>query len=914
MDYAIRSLLTCNTNFLLMKLPFCFLLISFNLTVFAQKPAIDTGALHSWDSIGEHDISPDGSYIWYSIVKESFQSNELIIRSIDGSWQRDFKGAASPLFAADGKHFIFKLGKDSLCILRLGSSNKRVIPNVSNYKLSNANGDFWLAYQLNIPSREIILCDLSTGREFHLGEGNVFEFAGKCKELLINSDSTSGDKSIPVVKLIDLETMNSRLIWMGTKTGEAVKSISFNRTGSQLAFIVEENSTNGIKNNLWYFGSNMDSATMLADDALIEAKFNLSIGNYPVEFTEKGDGIFFKIQSEMRRKPMPGAVMVDIWGYEDSELQSVQAREANYIPAYTCVFNLANRQLYRIEQSNERMLSNHGDYALVIQTMSPGGFFESFWNPKTQVTYTLESLKDGSRKRIRDHVTVNGNIMELSPEGKWLVYFDLHQNNYFSYETSTGITTNITKRIITTWTKMDAELPDPFIVRDMRWLPNDYALLVKDNYDIWQLDPAGVHKPLDITAGYGVKRGIQFDFLDNGNTVRVFDGENSGNILRARNTVSQDMGFYKVKLGVSRIPEYLTMGPYVYGFWSGGLAPISAPKSSLDGKVHLVIRMNVEHAPNCYITKDFRNFTAMSDIKPQRNFNWMSDKLIHFKTPDGKTSAGILYMPENFDSTKKYPVIFHFYEQKSDELRLYIRPDVSTGGINIPWFVSHDYIVCVPDIHYKIGEPGPSACDAVISAAEFLSKKRWVDSKRMGIQGHSFGGYEVNFIVTHSHLFSAACAVSAASDLISLYGSAAGGGFSQYHEEHGQGRMGGAPWAIAQLYVKNSPVFSAENVSTPILLVSNKGDTQVPFGQGVEFFTALRRLGKKAWMLQYDGSGHIIYPGQAMDFTIRMTQFFNHYLKGAAAPKWMVEGIPANMKGVENGLQLDTTMRTPSRY
>jgi dipeptidyl aminopeptidase/acylaminoacyl peptidase len=290
----------------------------------------------------------------------------------------------------------------------------------------------------------------------------------------------------------------------------------------------------------------------------------------------------------------------------------------------------------------------------------------------------------------------------------------------------------------------------------------------------------------------------------------------------------------------------------------------------------------------------------------------MTTELIHWKTFDGSPSDGVLYKPENFDPQKKYPVIFDYYEQRSEELNLFVSPKAAEDRINVPWFVSNGYLVCAPDIHYKKGQPGQSAYNAVVSAAKYLSKMRWVDSTKMGIQGHSFGGYETNYIVTHTKLFAAACAASGMCDLVSFYGSVPRAGNTKYFSERDEGRMDATLWQTPDAYIRNSPIFQADKVSTPLLMMNNKNDGQVPFAQGVELFTALRRLGKKVWMLQYDGGGHSAGDTkEAVDYSTRMSQFFDHYLKGAPAPKWMTRGIPARLKGIDDGLEPDPAIQTP---
>jgi dipeptidyl aminopeptidase/acylaminoacyl peptidase len=273
-----------------------------------------------------------------------------------------------------------------------------------------------------------------------------------------------------------------------------------------------------------------------------------------------------------------------------------------------------------------------------------------------------------------------------------------------------------------------------------------------------------------------------------------------------------------------------------------------------------------------------------------------------------------LYKPENFDSTKKYPVIVHYYEKKSERLNQYIFPGYSDGDINIPYFVSNGYLVFMPDIQYTIGKAGRSAYNSIVGAGEYLATLPWVNANKMGISGHSFGGFETNYVITHSNLFTAAFSDAGPSNLVSHYGSYElyTGVSLQSFNEREQIRMGANLWERPDVYIDNSPVFEADKITTPLLMVCNKLDDIIHFDQGVQLFTALRRLGKKAWMLQYDSERHsIMQEKNLMDLTIRASQFFDHYLKGAPAPKWMLDGIPARLKGIEKGYQLDTTGRTP---
>lgn len=438
-----------------------------------------------------------------------------------------------------------------------------------------------------------------------------------------------------------------------------------------------------------------------------------------------------------------------------------------------------------------------------------------------------------------------------------------------------------------------AALPRPYNIIN-NWLPNNKGLIIYDEFDIWQIDPAGIHPPVCLTKGYGRANGIILRLAEEGRVITEAQV-----MLTAFRPSDKFNGFFRLDLTRPVLPELLTMGPYLY-YWPyiTGLKPLKADNNN----TWLVQRMTTSEAPNYFVTRNFKTFQPLSNVQPQREYNWLTAELHEWTMFDGKKSKGILYKPENFNPQKKYPVIFHFYEEKSDELNKYLIPEATGSHINIPHFVSNGYLVFVSDIYYNIGEPAEGIYNSVVSAARYISKIPFVDSTKIGLQGHSFGGYEVNVLITKTSLFVAAAEAAGATDLVSKYNCVLLSGTSnQFQHEAGQARIGTTLWKRPDLFIKNSPIFYADKVTTPLLIMHCKGDGVVPFEQGVEWFTALRRLDKPVWMLQYDNGGHQIGGKEAEDYTIRLMQFFDHYLKGGPKPKWMIQGIPAKLKGIESG-------------
>ncbi len=309
-----------------------------------------------------------------------------------------------------------------------------------------------------------------------------------------------------------------------------------------------------------------------------------------------------------------------------------------------------------------------------------------------------------------------------------------------------------------------------------------------------------------------------------------------------------------------------------------------------------------------FTAKGLQPLTQITNIAAQQiPYNWLTAELVRWKMFDGKMSEGILYKPENFDPHKKYPVVFYFYEKNADGIYSYKQPAPSASTINIPYFVSNGYLVFDPNIYYKTGQPGESAYNSVVSAAKYLGKFSWVDSTRMGIQGQSWGGYQVAYLVTRTNMFKAAGAGAPVSNMTSAYGGIRWGTgiVRQFQYEKTQSRIGATLWQRPDLYLKNSPLFAADKINTPLLIMHNDADGAVPWYQGIELFSALRRLGKKVWMLQYNGEDHnLVERRNRKDLSIRLSQFFDYYLKSAKAPEWLLHGVPAVDKGRNWGLEI----------
>ena len=276
----------------------------------------------------------------------------------------------------------------------------------------------------------------------------------------------------------------------------------------------------------------------------------------------------------------------------------------------------------------------------------------------------------------------------------------------------------------------------------------------------------------------------------------------------------------------------------------------------------------------------------------------------NFTASDGTVITGKMCLPPNFDPNKKYPMMVNFYERNSETLYNYRMPEPHRSTIDYHLYNSNEYVIFNPDIRYVDGYPGASCYNCLMPGITMMIAKGYIDEKGIGAQGHSWGGYQVAYLATRTNLFSAIESGAPVVNMFSAYGGIRwGSGMARsFQYEHTQSRLGATPWSSPLRYLENSPLFTMDKVQTPILIMHNDADGHVPWYQGIEYFVAMKRLGKPCWLLNYTGEPHWpMHMANRIDFQRRMFQFFNHYLKNDKMPKWMSEGVPAVEQPFELG-------------
>ncbi|MEI3798232.1 MULTISPECIES: alpha/beta hydrolase family protein [unclassified Chitinophaga] len=896
---------------------FLFIWICISLEAFCQsnlleikdhhpltKPLVDSTAYNKWTYVDGPKISNNGKYISYYVKSRLKGRDTTVLKQSEGNWEIRVPGSVYVQFTNDSKIALFR-NKDTLNVVRLDKNIIQKFAGVIFFKVPNNGSSEWVAF--TTPAGELGMRNLRTGVVKIYKSIKRYSFSENGKFLVMEGEQIVNNELIQSISLLDIPKDEVKDIWKGM----GLVQLLFDQSTTMFAFLLFDKAKND--KSLWYYKLGDSKPVLAVNDSLIGIDSSMVLDNIS-EINKKGDCIYFTVKKLGRIiDNANGSSPITIWSYLDSKLPTAEIVDSQFPISYSFVFILKDRCIAQISKDNELILnrSNDGSRYLVEHTSGNSSPGDRLWSSSAQHSYLLRSI----RNKRRDDIKLKGSdIIEVSPSGKYVIYYDKDSIAYFSFDITSGICRNITPRIKTSWIGYYRE--DLF--RAPRgiagWLNNDVSVLIYDRFDIWIVDPLGKRKPRNLTNGYGLKHNIVFYLGLPNLSNRAFSNQETL-ILNALNLVSKENGFFQKRIEEVGDPQLLTMDNCIYHLIDNPYTDNAGryPVKARDENKFIVSRMRANESPNFFFTSDFIKFTQQSYVYPEAEYNWYTTELHSWKRADGSISQGVLYKPENFNDKHSYPVIFYYYEKKSFGLNAYILPESLSGmcNLNIPTFVSNGFLIFTPDIDYKIGDPMQSTYDAVLSSANYISRLPYIDSQRMGIGGCSFGGLQTNYLVTHTNLFAAAYSSSSISDLISAYGDVPARYTSlNSYFEIGQGRMGGTLWEKTESYIKNSPIFRADKVTTPLLLMHTTNDGICSFSQALELFTALRRLGKKVWLLEYSDGNHGIGGKSADDFSIRLFQFFNHYLKGTPAPVWMTKGISEER---DSGYKLDYKIKSPGK-
>ncbi|MCC9168581.1 S9 family peptidase [Pontibacter harenae] len=936
----------------------------------AKKP-LTHEVYDSWKDVEGDRISNNGNFVLYQVNPQE-GDGELIIRNYSNNASMRFARATKAEFTNDSRFAVFQikpeygkvrqlklkktkvddLPKDSLAIVTLETNAVKKVARVKSYVLPK-EGNNWVAYQLEKPvlakkeaskktegeqtapetpapkpsgraagraggadpvgsgkkeASELVLLNLQSGQEHRFERVSDYSFSEKGNMLYFvrekqDSLHNAGVFAFNTTSLTAIPIDTGRASYLG---------LGADKAGEQLAFMATEDTLGTeIRNfSLHLWNSKSNKKQLVADTVSkgMPAAWMVS-ENGSLRFSDDGKRLFFgtvprpKHYEKDTTKLEEDKVSLDIWTYKDPLIQPMQQKQQSrdLRRSFLAMYDIKGKriqQLATLEVPDVYLDAyGQGDVALGV---SDEEYKQSIgYDTPTRKDAYLIDLKSGKYKEVLKGAR---GTPGLSPQGRYLYWYEPSDSSWHAMSTKGGADFNLTRKIGVPFYNEDNDVPSlPRDYGSAGWVEKDSYLLVYDRYDIWQLDPTGKKAAVSLTDSYGRANDLRlcYDKLDE---EEKFIGANATLHLSAFNLKDKSGGYFRDYMGKTVQPEKLVMTPHGYN-------RLSKAKNS---ERYTFRRGSFKEYNDLYTATglDFASAGKLSNANPQMaEYLWGTVELVNWSSSDGIALQGLLYKPENFDPEKKYPMLVYFYERSSDRMHNHRVPAPSASTINIPYFVSNDYLVFVPDIVYKDGYPGESAMDCIVPGVMSLVDKGFVDEKNMALQGQSWGGYQIAYMITRTNLFKTAMAGAPVSNMTSAYGGIRWGtGLSrQFQYERTQSRIGGTLWEKPLQFIENSPLFFADRVETPLLIMHNDQDGSVPWYQGIEFFMALRRLNKPVWMLVYNGEDHnLVQRKNRKDLSVRMAQYFDYYLKGAPAPKWM-EGVPSILKGKEYGFELIET-------
>jgi dipeptidyl aminopeptidase/acylaminoacyl peptidase len=933
----------------------CTLLLAatllFGSTPQGKKP-LDHTVYDGWNRISGESISNDGKWVVFSIEPQEGDSRLVIYNTTTGKADTVQRGTSAkisqdsrfvvftikPFFADVRKAKIAKkkaddMPKDSLGIVEFGRDSVVRVARVKSFMLPE-KGTGWVAYQLekSLPKTDtakatpkkdgimdatgddkdkkeengttLILRELATGQEYQYPFVSEYAFAKYGRSFIFAS--TGNDSTLaPAVFLFTTADKRLDTLSVGRKK---YKQVALDDDGVQAAFLVDSDTSKAKQRYfaLYYWKSGKDSASALVDTATAGfPKHWLVSENRQPDFSRDGKRLLFGTAPV----PMPEdttmndevTAKLDVWNWQDGYIQTQQLKDLDvekkrsYLaavdPASRTFAQLATLEIPTVTVGDE----GNAQTALGVADVPYRKMIT--WENVPFADFYIINAQTGAATRV---MTKHKGGVSLSPAARYLYWYDLGQRHWFTMDVATQKTVKVSAAITVPLYNELNDLPDdPGAHGALGWTAGDSTLLLYDRFDIWSTDPTGTHPATNLTAGSGRNQKLAYRYIQTDPDQR-FIPNGSTLLLSVFDRTSKKAGFATLPVDKPGTPRVLRLEPYIFG----------AMSKARNDSICILTRSNFEECPDLYLSgMSLASPRRITDINPQqKEYLWGTVELVQWKATDNTPLEGLLYKPENFDPKHKYPMLVYYYERNSDLLFRYMAPAPSRSIINPSYCVSNGYIVFIPDIRYRIGHPGKSAYECIIPGVKKLIAAGFVDPKRIGIQGQSWGGYQTAYLVTQTPMFAAAMAGAPVSNMTSAYGGIRweSGLTRIFQYEKAQSRIGATLWEKRDLYIDNSPLFFADKVTTPIMIMANDNDGAVPWWQGIEFFNGLRRLGKQTWMVVYNGEEHnLTLRKNCKDLSVRMMQFFDHFLKDAPMPVWMKEGLPAINKGKTLGLELE---------
>jgi dipeptidyl aminopeptidase/acylaminoacyl peptidase len=922
--------------------------VSSILSVVGQKKTIDYTCFDEWKSLKDYSISDDGQHVLFVSKPQKGNSELFIYSDKTQDTLNQFIRGTKPNFIGND-YFMFvgkpdfeevrqlklektkkdKMPKDELVLFSIMKNDTIFNGTFKSYSISKTGN--WIAWLSTEIEKEACCtgkkkCRCRKPKKIRLkkGEPEIVEKGNTLFYVNLSKDSTYQIKRIHHVKDFTLAKNGSMLAYTQLKTYDKkdsvylstirlssdekneiygpeidISKLNFSENGNYLSYMSSSDTSKIKVYDLGLHDVALNQSEIIVDSKELDTLISASFHKMPY-FSLDEKRLFYGVGKRPINEPKDTLLTsekakLDLWSWSDKLLQPQQLKQAKKD------INKSNLHVFHIQEKKHIQLENDSirwAYGFDKNRSAFGGAVnvepykksQSWSMPWPEDVYRV-NINTGEKELIQTAVKHSNYF---SPSGKYFVWYNATDSNFYSKNLEAKNEVNLTRGLDKIFTSDNNGMPyEAYPNGILGFEKEGEQIFMKSQFDIWKFHPEGTSAPINITK-VGREDSTQFTFQ----------------------RLRRDSAYLHFEDIMVSSHNYKTHDEFLYLFDGENLEKISGGAfklydvSKAKNSPKLITRWgNTVKYPELTISNEDHSKTneITKTNAEQEDYNWTTVESVYWTTPKGEKLEGLLYKPEDFDSTKKYPLMVYFYEMYSKSKNAHYAPRPSASIINPVEYASNGYIVFIPDIRYEIGHPAQSAYNCIVSGTDALVRKyAWIDSTRMALQGQSWGGYQTAQLVTMTDKYKCAMAGAPVTNMFSAYGGIRwGSGMSRmFQYEHTQSRIGATIWEKPDLYKENSPVFGLPNVKTPILIMHNDGDGAVPWYQGIEMFVGLRRLNKPVWMLNYNGDEHnLMQRANRMDLTRRMRGFFDYYLLDKEMPSWMKNGIPAVDKGKKDGFE-----------
>ncbi len=916
------------------------LAIVFNVLAQEQKKIIDQSDYAGWKNLGSNQLSYDGNWITYEINPQHRGDGWLYLKRTGGDIDSVARGTNAS-FSPNSNFLVFAvkpeadkvrqaraentrqddMPKDSLFIWNFRDMSLAKIERVRSFRTAQEESD-WIVYHKDKEKAEndeeeesdeqenertsegtrLVVLNPVTNEEFSFENVDNYTFSPNGK--LVGMVHVEKD-SLEYITVQVFNTVNKTSETIFEGQGETGR-LNTDENGNQLTFIFTPDEEDPKVYDLYYWKEGTAEATMVvgADSPGMPEGWSVSENGF-VYFSDNAGRLYFGTAPIPEPEPEDTLLSdekyrLDVWHWKDPYIQPQQLvqRQREQRRTYNAVYHIDRGQMVQLAREDMPDLSTiqGGDGDIALGSSNLPYRILITWSASNYRDYYLVDVNTGEREMILERDLFHTS---LSPGGDYLLNYNYLDSCWYAISVDDRTRVNLTGDIPHEFYNILADRPqEPSPYGIAGWVEDDRYVLIYDHHEIWQVDPTGRDNPVNITGGYARANNMRFRYIDLEDEDYI--GRRQTMMLDAFNDTNKQSGFYEVRVHRPGTPSRVIMED----------ARFFRPQKARDADLLAWRRSTFREYSDLWLSDmSFNNARKISITNPQQSeYRWGDVELVEWVSFSKDTLQGLFYTPEGFDPNKKYPMIVYFYERSSNGLHNHQTPSPSRSTINRPHYLSNGYLIFVPDINpYIEGYPAKTSYNSIVSGTKaMINRFGFIDRNNIGLQGQSWGGYKIAHLITETNMFKAAMAGAPVSNMFSAYGGIrwASGRSRQFQYEETQSRIGGTPWEMPLRYIENSPIFFADKVETPLLMMHNDDDGAVPWYQGIEYFMALRRLGSPVWMLNYNDEAHNLrrWPNR-IDLDTRMMQFFDHYLKGEPAPVWMEEGIPAVKKGLIDGYE-----------